>query len=125
MGKAAELSPIYLAIQPIRVCVDGRHNPHKRHEDLRRQQRAERAQRSGMSYGQIRNTPEYIALAVAVCKFMQIEVVVSAYEANWQVMHRAIPDSLTAITGDSDLLDIGPSKMPAGYTPSKIMIVSS
>jgi hypothetical protein len=56
-----------------------------------------------------RNTPEYIAHAVAVCKFLKIEVVVSAYEADWQVMYRAIPDSLVVITGDSDLLAIGPS----------------
>jgi 5'-3' exonuclease len=102
------------------VFMDGRSNPHKSFENERRQQRANSSDDLRSQMSQIRNTPEYIALAVKVCKFMQIDVVVSAYEADGQVMHCAIPNSLIAVTGDSDLLAIGSHGMPV---PPKLVIV--
>jgi hypothetical protein len=61
------------------VYMDGRFNPHKRFEEECRQNRAS-------TQCSIRNTPEYIAQAVHVCNFLQIEVVMAPYEADPQVM---------------------------------------
>ena len=57
--------------------------------------------------GQIRNTPDYIAKTVNVCKFLGIEVYVSAYEADPQVSFVSLSNGLIAVTGDSDLLAYG------------------
>ena len=104
----------------LKIFMDGRSNPFKSHENERRQQRAET---SDDERSQIRNTPEYIAMAVKVCQFMQIDVLVSAYEADPQVMHYAISNSVIAVTGDSDLLAIGSPVMPECFTPGKLIIV--
>ena len=52
------------------VYMDGRENVHKSHENQCRQLRTERALEQNNLRGQIRNTPEYIAKAVEVCKFL-------------------------------------------------------
>lgn len=84
----------------IKVFFDGRANHHKRFEDQRRESNL------------IRNTPEYIARAAQICRFLGIEFVVSAYEADSQVTHYALHNRLVPITGDSDLLAIGSSEKP-------------
>ena len=66
------------------VYMDGRENVHKAHENKRRQQRCAKAQEERNLRGQIRNSPEYIAKAIAVCKFMRVEVVTAAYESDTQ-----------------------------------------
>ena len=48
------------------VYLDGRENVHKQHENRRRQEKADAAQKNNQLSGQIRNTPEYITLAAAV-----------------------------------------------------------
>ena len=94
--------------------MDGRSNPAKAYEDARRQERAAVSSQdvSSTSRRQVRNTPEYIARAVQVCKLMDIQVVVSAYEADAQVVHHALPSQLIPVTGDSDLLAIGCEDSP-------------
>lgn len=91
------------------LYMDGRSNPYKAFEDARRKEKASAsAQDDTRSVRcQIRNTPESIARAVNVCKFMDIRVVVSAYEADGQVVKHTLSSKLLAITGDSDLLAIG------------------
>ena len=84
----------------IKVFFDGRANHHKRFEDQRRESNL------------IRNTPEYIARAAQICRFLGIEFGVSAYEADSQVTHYALHNRLVPITGDSDLLAIGSSEKP-------------
>lgn len=79
------------------MFMHSRSNPHKSFENESHKQRANS---SDNLRSQIGNTPEYIALALKVCKFMQIDVVVSAYDADGQVMHCAIPNSLIAVTGE-------------------------
>ena len=73
----------------------------------RRRKAAEAARASNDLRGQIKNTPEYIVKAVAVCKFLKIDVHVSVYEADPQVLYIAILKSLIPVSGDSDLLAYG------------------
>lgn len=91
----------------LRVYLDGRENAAKSPEIARRQARVEAARLRNDLRGQIKNTPEYIAAAVVLCNFLSIPVIVSAYEADPQVSYAAMAQSLTPITGDSDLLAYG------------------
>ena len=105
--------------------MDGCENIHKCHENRRRQEKAEDAREKNDARGQIRNTPDYINMAVAVCQFMGIRAHVSSYEADPQVAHHALQHDLIAVTSDSDLLAYGPSDQSAkGSKLRKIMIVS-
>jgi hypothetical protein len=91
------------------LIMDGRSNPDEQFEDARRQKKASAAQDDIASppSGLIRNTPEYIARAVHICKHMAIRVIVAAYEADGQVVKQACASEVMPITGDSDLLAIG------------------
>ena len=97
------------------VFMDGMENEHKQPEIERRKKRAEEARASNNLMGQIKNSPEYIAQATAVCKYLDIEVHTSAYEADPQVSYVALLQSLVPVTGDSDLLAYG--------VPEKLIIV--
>lgn len=65
----------------LKVIMDGRENVDKAPEAGRRAARAKAAKEANNITGQIKNTPEYIIYALKVCKLMQIDVIVSAYEA--------------------------------------------
>ena len=71
--------------------------------------RAEKVRTENSLRGQIRNTPDYIANNIIVCKFFEDEVVVSAFEADPQVFHYALEHSLIPKIGDSYLLAYIPS----------------
>lgn len=79
-------------------------NAEKLPEIERRREAAERAEEHHQLFGQIRITPEYIAMAVHVCNFLTINVYVSAYEADPQVAYIAMELGVTPMTGDSDLI---------------------
>jgi capsid protein len=79
-----------------------RSNHHKKFEDEHRE--------NNLIHN--RATPEYIAQAAQICSFLCIEFVVSAYEADSQVMYDALPNCLVPITGDSDLLAIASAEKP-------------
>eukprot|EP00579_Thalassiosira_antarctica_P026370 CAMPEP_0202019332 /NCGR_PEP_ID=MMETSP0905-20130828/41723_1 /ASSEMBLY_ACC=CAM_ASM_000554 /TAXON_ID=420261 /ORGANISM="Thalassiosira antarctica, Strain CCMP982" /LENGTH=145 /DNA_ID=CAMNT_0048580571 /DNA_START=115 /DNA_END=549 /DNA_ORIENTATION=+ len=68
----------------LRVYMDGMENVEKRPEIERRNAAVAEAEVHNSLTGQIRNTPDYIAKAVNVCKFLRIEVYVSAHEADPQ-----------------------------------------
>lgn len=51
--------------------------------------------------GQIQNTPEYIAKACKVCKLLDVEFTVSAYEADPQVPYVCINEQLVPVTAVS------------------------
>ena len=91
----------------LRVYMDGMENVEKRPEIERRNAAVAEAEVHNSLIGQIRNTPDYIAKAVNVCKFLGIEVYVSAYEADPQVSFVSLSNGLIAVTGDSDLLAYG------------------
>ena len=93
------------------VYMDGMENDAKSPEIERRKALAAAAKARGDLRGQIKNTPEYIAKAVQVCKFLEIDVHVSAYEADPQVSYVASIQSLVALSGDSDLLAYGVEKL--------------
>ena len=86
------------------VYLDGSENIHKTPEIERRARRAENAREHNDLIGQIKNTPEYITKAHCLCTFLRINVSVSAFEADPQVVHASIPHSLIPVSGDSDLL---------------------
>jgi len=89
------------------VYFDGRANVDKSYESQRRQDLADNARADNNLRGQIRNTSEYIAKAVAACRFLNIECHVAAYEADPQVTYLALSRSLIPMTGDSDILAYG------------------
>jgi hypothetical protein len=89
------------------VYFDGMENVHKQPEIDRRKKKVQQAKDKNDAGGQVKNTPEYIAKAYAVCKHLQIDVRISAYEADPQVSHHSMSQSLVAVTGDSDLLAYG------------------
>ena len=86
---------------------------HKQPEIERRKEKVKRAKEKNDLRGQVKNTAEYIARVYHGCKFMGIEVYISAYEADPQVLHAALlPSSeeeydVVPVTGDSDLLAYG------------------
>ena len=89
------------------VIMDGLDNKHKAPENERRRANAETAQANDNLIGQIKNTPDYIARATQVCKFMNITVRTAYEEADPQVVYEASQQSgnmLVPVTGDSDLL---------------------
>lgn len=89
------------------VIMDGMENVAKDPEIERRKVAAELAEERGNLIGQIKNTPEYIAKAIRVCKFLGIRVHVSAYEADPQVSYLSLTRNLIPLSGDSDLLAYG------------------
>lgn len=97
--------------------MDGRFNLDKQPEIERRRIRAEDAEANNDAIGQIRNTPEYIARAAHVCRFLGIKVYTSAYEADPQVSYASIANELVPQSADSDILAYG--------TPGKAIIVKS
>ena len=54
--------------------------------------------------GQIKNTPEYIAKAIVVCKFLGGDVYISPYKADPQVLYVSSNWFLIPVTVDLDLL---------------------
>ena len=68
--------------------------------------------------GQVKNTPEYIATAIFVCKFLEVDVYMSPYEADPQVSYMSITRFLIPLPGDSDLLAYGVPE-----NPGKLIIV--
>ena len=109
------------------VYFDGRKNVEKCFEDERRLDRAAKARDANDLRGQVKNTPEYIAKAVYICKFFRVEHAVSAYEADPQVAHDALARSSTLMTGDSDLLAYGPPDFDSGESPrlGKVILVKA
>ena len=91
----------------LKVYMDGMENKDKSPEIERRKVAVEAAKASNNLYGQIKNTPDYIAKAVQVCQFLNIEVHVAVYEADMQVSHISLSHSLIPVSGDSDLLAYG------------------
>ena len=89
--------------------MDGRSNVHKPYKNQRREHIAKKALTKNNLRGQIRNTPDYTAKAIAVCKFFEVEVVASSFEADPQVFHYALEHSLIPKIGDSYLLAYIPS----------------
>ena len=89
------------------IYMDGMENLAKVPEIKRRRAAVELAQQRHDLHGQVKNTPEYIAKAMAVCQFLSIEAHVSAYEADTQVSFCTCKESLVAVTSDSDLLAYG------------------
>ena len=104
------------------VCMDGSENVHKTPEIERRAKKAQEAEEHHSPIGQIKNTPEYIQKACHVCKSLNIKYIVSAYEADPQVVYKSIATSSIPVTGDSDLLVYGKSD---GKEETKIVIVKS
>ena len=92
----------------LRVFFDGRENPHKEPENARRREAAKTARARGDLSRTIKNTPEYIKKAFAVCEFLGIEAIVASYEADPEVTAAALSQQCLAVTGDSDLLAYGP-----------------
>ena len=110
------------------VYLDGMENVHKQPEIERRKKRVEEAKANNDAGGQVKNTPEYIAKAYAVCKNMGINVHISAYEADPQVSRASLSQSLVAVTGDSDLLAYGVARKlvvvkTGGYTSDWFRII--
>ena len=95
----------------LKVIMDGRENVDKAPEAGRRAARAKAAKEANNITGKIKNTPEYIIYALKVCKLMQIDVIVSAYEADPQAAYEAIKKELIPVTGDSDFLGYGVKKL--------------
>ena len=114
MGTVSSQPAFYLQLAA-GSNLDGMENPDKEPEIERRKRKREEAESAGNFIGQIKNSPEYIAKAVEVCKYYNIQVIVSAYEADPQVSHLSLSQSLVPVTGDSDLLAYG--------VPEKIIIV--
>lgn len=83
------------------VVFDGRENPHKAPEAARRGTRREIAVATGDARGQIRNDPVYIGMAIAACRWLGINFIVSAEEADAQVV-AALCDAI--ITSDGDVV---------------------
>jgi len=73
---------------------DGRINPHNDHENQRREQTVSNNMSSNNLRGQVRNTPDCNAKAAEVCKFLNIEFYMSAFEADPQVSALALNHSL-------------------------------
>ena len=109
------------------VYFDGRNNPHKDPENKRHQEAPESARARGESSRTVKNTPEYIAKAVCVCKFLDVEYYVSAYEADPQVSAASLSQSYLPVTGDSDILAYGPigEEEKSGGKLQKIILVES
>ena len=61
--------------------------------------------------GQVKNTLQYIAKSLHVCRFLNIEAYISANEANPQVSQISLQRSLISVTGDSTLLAYGVPKL--------------
>mmetsp|Transcript_23314 Transcript_23314/g.55028 ORF Transcript_23314/g.55028 Transcript_23314/m.55028 type:complete len:627 (-) Transcript_23314:557-2437(-) len=93
------------------VYMDGRTNPAKQFEDERRTQRRLEAVERNDLRGQIKNTPEYYAEAMEVCKFLNIDVRVAHDEADPQVSYVSIKGLCIPVTIDSDLLAYGVPKI--------------
>ena len=96
----------------MRIFFDGMENPHKRFEAQRRQDSRDSAATNDNAYGQVRNTPEYIAKACAICRFLNVDFQVATYEADPQTTIFAAKNSLAPVTGDSDLLAYGHPSTP-------------
>ena len=110
------------------VYLDGMENVHKQPEIEQRQKKVQQAKDKNDGGGQVKNTPEYIAKAYAVCKNMRIKVHISAYETDPQVSHLSISQSVVAVTGDSDLLAYGVARKligvkTGGYTSDWFRII--
>ena len=88
------------------VIFDGTVNEHKGPENERRRTLAETAKRNNNLIGQIKNTPDYIALAATVCNFLDFKNYISYEEADPQVVYETSMShiKLVPLSGDSDLL---------------------
>lgn len=96
-----------ICVMKLKVVFDGALNIDKQPEIDRRQQRVDDAATRNDLRGQVKNTPDYIAMAAHVCEFLNIEYCVAPYEADPQVAYMATKHSAVTVTCDSDLLAYG------------------
>ena len=61
--------------------------------------------------GQVKNTPQYIAEALQMYRFLNIEAYISVNEADLQVSQISLYRSLIPVTGDYDVLAYGVLKL--------------
>ena len=89
------------------VQMNGIKNEDKEPENQRRSDSLLVAIERNNLRGKIKNYPDYIAKAIAVCKFLCIEVHASAYKADPRVSYVSLERSLILVTSNSDLLAYG------------------
>lgn len=104
------------------MFMDGIDNPDKAPENAGRREGVKATQRDDNLQGQIKNTPEYMSKAVSVCRFFDVDVRVSAFEADPQVAQCSLSRSLVSIRGDLDVLAYGriTARPDGGEQPEKL-----